>query len=164
MISATVEYSDYNNKPVKKKFYFNLNKAELTKFQYRKDGTMFTDVLLRIADSKTNTREVVDMVEDIFSAAIGKRSEDGTRFIKNDEVRSEFFDTDAYSALLFKILEDPKYMAKLFEGMIPKDLASEARKKSKGNLDEYDREKLLEMLREYKQPGGETATPVESAD
>src|SRR5699024_12377364 len=121
MISKKVKYEDYNGETVEKTFHFHLNKSELTKFEYQEDGTRFSDILQTIGDDNVSVRQIIDIVEEIFQKSVGEKSEDGRRFIKNGEVRSELFDTEAYGELLSELLSDPQGFASFIQGRMPKD-------------------------------------------
>jgi hypothetical protein len=54
-----------------------------------------------------------------------QKSPDGKRFIKNDEMREEFQQTAAYSALFMELATDDKAAADFVNGIIPKDMAEQ---------------------------------------
>ena len=62
--------------------------------------------------------------------AYGVKSPDGLRFIKNDEVREEFSQTQAYSELFMKLALDADAASKFVNGIMPADLANDIANKS----------------------------------
>lgn len=145
MIKQTIEFEDFEGNKVSRDFYFNLNKAEISELQFRKDGTELSEILNSIASENTTVREVLDLFKELIVAGVGRKSEDGIRFIKNDDIRSELVDSNAYSELLFSIIDDPKKATTLIRGMLPRDMAREV-DKSVGNVDELSVEELKERL------------------
>lgn len=152
MISKKIKYEDYNGETVEKTFHFHLNKSEITKMEYQKDGTRFSDILTEIGSDNVSVRRIIDIVEDLFRRAVGEKSEDGRRFIKNDDVRSELFDTEAYGELLSDLLTTPEDFAKFIQGMMPKDAQQQIEKKlPKGSdISSLSREELLELAQNAK--------------
>ncbi len=152
MISKKIKYEDYNGETVEKTFHFHLNKSEITKMEYQKDGTRFSDILTEIGSDNVSVRRIIDIVEDLFRRAVGEKSEDGRRFIKNDDVRSELFDTEAYGELLSDLLTAPEDFAKFIQGMMPKDAQQQIEKKlPKGSdISSLSREELLELAQNAK--------------
>jgi hypothetical protein len=51
------------------------------------------------------------------------RSEDGKRFIKNDQLREEFTQTAAYDALFMELATDEDAAANFIQGILPKDMS-----------------------------------------
>lgn len=152
MISKKIKYEDYNGETVEKTFHFHLNKSELTKFEYQEDGTRFSDILQTIGDDNVSVRQIIDIVEEIFQKSVGEKSEDGRRFVKNDEIRSELFDTEAYGELLSDLLSDPQGFAKFIQGMMPKDAQRQIEKNlPKGSdISSMSREELLQLAQNAK--------------
>ena len=52
-------------------------------------------------------------------AAYGKKSPDGRRFIKNNEIREEFTQTEAYSIIFMELATDADKAAEFINGIIP---------------------------------------------
>ena len=64
--------------------------------------------------------------KDLLLKSVGVKSADGRRFIKNDDVRADFKETEAYSILFMKYATDAEAASKFINGIVPKDLAQEA--------------------------------------
>ena len=124
MLQKTIKYEDYNGNQVSKDFWFHMNKADIAEFKYRKDGSDMVDVISRIMANE-NIRGILDILKEIARASVGRKSEDGSRFIKDDEARSELFDTDAYSELMYELLSDERNAADFIQGILPKDVAKQ---------------------------------------
>lgn len=117
MISISVTYEDFNGNQHDEKFWFHLNKADLTELDIEYDGN-FKDLLLEAVDSK-NLKKIYEYFKAILLKSYGKRTEDGLRFVKKQEYLDEFVETDAYSEVLDYLMEENN--AKYFiEGVLPK--------------------------------------------
>lgn len=148
MITKTVKYFDFNDNEVEKEFSFHLSKAELTEFTFKEDGANLDEALIRMSDGDTSIREVLEMLKGILRKAVGQKSEDGARFVKNDEIRSDFFDTDAYSELLFELLDDATKASEFITGILPRDIRNEYKKTLGGDdLDSLSPEELRARLK-----------------
>lgn len=122
MFARTFEYTDYNGQPRKDTWWFNLTKAELMKMELGAWGGL--DTLLKRLIREENPSEIVDMFEKIILGAVGEKSPDGRRFIKSEEIRQDFYQTQAYSDLFYELVTDSKAVAAFLKGAIPADLAA----------------------------------------
>lgn len=148
MIEKKIKFADYNGKTVTKTFTFHMNKADIAEFKYRKDGSDIVDLIKKIMETE-NVRGVFDMLKEIARSSVGRRSEDGARFIKDDEARSELFDTDAYAELLMELIEKPNAASNFIAGILPEDLAKKVRASaSSDDLQNLSKEELLRKMQE----------------
>lgn len=147
MIIKTVKFEDLNGKEIKRDFAFHLSKAEVAEIKFRKDGSDLNDVLLRIAQEE-NVRDILDMFKEIVVAAVGEKHEDGIRFVKNDRIRGELMESDAYSELLFEMIDDAKFAGDFIQGMLPSNMQKNV-KTALGGKDGKDltKEELIEKLK-----------------
>lgn len=161
MITKTINYIDFEENEVKATFDFHLSKAEIAELNFLEDGRTLDEVLVTMSKDSTNIRTVMNLLKDILRAAVGKKSDDGKRFVKNDEVRSELFDTDAYSEFLIEIMSDPKAAAEFITGVLPRDLRTEYKKTLGGkNLEDMTADELRQQLAEAR--AAKVATPEQS--
>lgn len=153
MIKKTLTYEDYNGNKVTKDFWFHINKAEAAKFRFSKDGTDIVDGLSKIMSAENmNVRYILDMFEDLVRMGIGRKSEDGSRFQKSDEIAAELFETEAYSEIFGEMIEDADFAAKFISGMLPKDLAESFNKaQSENDVKNMTREELAQKMRELQE-------------
>lgn len=126
MLKKQITYMDLDNNPVTEDFYFNLTKVEITEFQWSRPGGL-TSVIEEIIKAE-DTSAVLKLFREICSISVGKRSDDGRRFIKNDDIRNDFLQSDAYSELFMEMIQNPGEMAKFLAGMVPADAAAEMQK------------------------------------
>lgn len=151
MITKSVKYEDLDGNIVTKDFDFHLNKSEIAELQFREDGSSFDDVIIKISQDETNVRAVLDIIKEIVVASIGRRSEDGRHFIKDDLAVNDLIQTDAYSELLFELISSPETVATFVKGLLPSSLAKDYEKTLSSddlnNMTEEDLKKKLAELR-----------------
>lgn len=124
MIKKTITYETFDGVAVTDDFYFNMTKAELVELEVsQKDG--FGEALQRMIKSEDNMA-ILEAFKSIIAMSIGQKSEDGKRFIKNDQIREEFMQTNAYSELFFQIAQDADQASAFIRGILPGSLSAEA--------------------------------------
>lgn len=129
MLKRTVNYEDFNGKNVSEDFYFNLTKAELLELELSYESG-FAESLQRIIDAKDNKTLVFEFKK-LVLLAYGVKSEDGKRFVKSDQLREEFQQTAAYSALFMELAVDANAASAFITGITPKDLLDQAQPQDK---------------------------------
>lgn len=133
MIKKTINYENFDGEEVSEEAHFHLTKAELLELEYEEE-TPFTDYLKQMQNS-TTPKTVLHVLKRLIEASYGQRSEDGRRFIKNEELTSAFVSSDAYSELLFGLLNDPKEATNFFESIMPAKLLAQAKAEMEKNPD-----------------------------
>ena len=127
MIKKTITYSDYNGTERTEDFYFNLSKAEIMEMQLSAAGGM--DERLKKIVAAQDVPTLIKIFKDLVLMAYGVKSDDGKRFIKNDQLREEFAQTEAYSELFMELVSDDKAAADFVNGIIPSDVAKQMQDK-----------------------------------
>ena len=123
MLKQMITYTDFNGVERVEPFYFNLTKAELLEMEVAADGGL-GEMLKRIVETK-NERGLVNEFKKFILMAVGQKSDDGVRFIKNDQIREEFQQTEAYSVLFMQLAQDEEAAATFIKGIMPVDLQNE---------------------------------------
>lgn len=112
---------------IEREYYFNLSKAELMEMELSTDGGL-QSYIKRITEAK-KTPELVALFKKLILKSYGERSDDGTRFIKEDPVRGElskeFEQTDAYSELFTELATNEQAAVEFITGIIPAQLQSQ---------------------------------------
>lgn len=124
MIKKTIAYTDYNGTERKEDFYFNLSKAEVMEMEMSTAGGL-AEMINRIVAAQDQVA-IIKIFKDLILKAYGVKSADGKRFIKNDEIRDEFVQTEAYSILFMELATDADAAAKFVNGIVPADMAQQA--------------------------------------
>jgi hypothetical protein len=122
-----ITYKDVDGVEQTEKFYFNLDAPELAKFLSRfQDLEDISADSIKSADLKSLVMRLEDF-EDLILGAYGLRSEDGKRFIKNDEIREEFSQHRAFATIFHEITNDEDAMNRFFKDVLPEDLQVDLR-------------------------------------
>lgn len=122
MLKKTIEYTDYNGTERKETHWFNLTEAELTEMELEHDGGL-ANYITRISEEQSGPK-IIKIFKDIILRAYGVKSDDGRRFIKSEELKEEFKQTEAYSILFMELATNAEKAAEFINGIIPKNLGS----------------------------------------
>lgn len=99
MLKQKVKYEDFDGNIQDETLYFNLSRMELVALQGRYGKEDMAKYIEKLIEDK-NLEKMYELLNDIVLTAYGIRSEDGKRFIKNDQIREEFVQSLAYEALI----------------------------------------------------------------
>ena len=127
MLKKTIEYVDYNNITRKEDYYFNLSKAEITEMEMSTAGGLSELIQTLIAEQ--DMPSIIKIFKDLILKAYGKKSPDGKRFEKSEELSTAFSQTEAYSVLFMELATDADAAAAFINGIIPSDIDKEELKK-----------------------------------
>lgn len=117
MYKKTITYTDYNDVERTEDFYFNLTKAEVLEMEMTTTGGLAEQITKIVAAQDNPT--IIKIFKDLVLKAYGEKSADGKRFIKNDEVRTAFAETEAYSNLFMELATDATAATIFVNGIIP---------------------------------------------
>lgn len=118
MYKRTISYTDYNGVERTEDFYFNLTQAEVTEMELSVDGGL-VEMIKRIVAAQDG-KQIIATFKDMILRAYGEKSPDGKYFIKNQEIRDRFAQTEAYSKLFMELATDAKAASAFVEAIIPK--------------------------------------------
>ena len=62
---------------------------------------------------------IAKLFKQIILKSYGQKSPDGRRFIKSDELSTEFSQTEAYNVLYMELSQDAEKAAEFIKGIIP---------------------------------------------
>lgn len=117
MLKKTITYSDCDGNKLTEDFYFNLNKAELGELQIKYPGGY--DKFLEKVIEEQDQSAMFDIFKDIILMSYGVRSADGKSFRKSQEVKDDFYYSDAYSELFMDLCSGPDKVEEFMEGILP---------------------------------------------
>lgn len=120
MLKKTITYTDYNDNERTEDFYFNFSKAELTEMELSTVGGL-TELIEKIVNTQDGPK-LVKIFKDLVLNAYGEKSADGKRFVKTEEIRNAFAQTEAYSELFMELATDANAASAFINGIMPKDL------------------------------------------
>ena len=132
MLKKTVNYVDFDENSRTEDLYFNLTKTELidiamdlpenvTSEMSKEGDTPDEAAALKMIES-LGGKGVIDFIKNIVLKSYGIKSEDGKRFIKNEQLTTEFSQTLAYDTIVTELLTDDKAASDFVNAVIPKDI------------------------------------------
>lgn len=128
MIKKTVPYIDFNGNERTESFYFHYSQAEILEMELSTDGG-FAERIQRIIDAKDQP-SLIRVIKKFVLDAYGVKSDDGKRFIKNEEVRAAFEECPAYSIIFMELVQDDVAAAEFVKGVVPADFAEHVKPKN----------------------------------
>lgn len=132
MLKKVIKYTDYNGVDREDEFYFNLNQSEVIKW-VATSGDYTRDQVIERLSKERNGKKIMEIFEDLLRLSYGKKSLDGRRFEKSEEIWNDFYQTEAYSVLFTELVMDAQKAADFVNAVIPKRLSEEVEKIIKEN-------------------------------
>jgi len=117
MMKKTIPYVDFDGNERTEEFYFNLTKAEVIEMEMSTSGGLAA-MLEKIVASQ-DTKRIIEVFKDLILKSYGEKSPDGKRFVKNQELRDAFSQTEAYSELFLELATNPEAAAAFVNGIVP---------------------------------------------
>ena len=119
MLKKAITYTDYDGNERTEDFYFNLSRSEIILLETTTPGG-YTAMLQRIIDSKDNI-ELMRIFTELIKKSYGVKSDDGKRFIKNDQVVEEFLSSAAFDELFTEFFTTENAAADFAKGILPQE-------------------------------------------
>lgn len=117
MLKKTISYTDYNDVKREEDFYFNLTETELAEMQLEVTGGLAS--MLQAIVKAQDIPTIAKLFKQIVLKAYGQKSPDGRRFIKSEELSTEFSQTGAYNVLYMELSQDAEKASEFITGIIP---------------------------------------------
>lgn len=117
MIKETVKYENFDGEQVETDLYFHMSKMEILAVGVNN----LAGSLDKIVKEK-DIQKILEEVKKIVHGAYGERSEDGRRFIKNEEVLDRFKASPAYDEFIFTILTDHNKASRFINAIFPEEV------------------------------------------
>ena len=118
MLKKTITYTDYNGNERKEDFYFNLTKAEIMEMELSTTGGL-SEMIQRVVAAQDGPA-IIKIFKDLVLRAYGVKSPDGKRFIKSEELSTEFAQTEAYTEIFMELATNAEAAAAFVNGIVPK--------------------------------------------
>lgn len=127
MYCKTITYKDFDDNERTEDFYFNLTDAEI--IEWLSTNAEYTlDKVIENMSKKMNVKGILEATKELIYKSYGEKSLDGRRFVKTEEVKQNFMETNAYSVLFMELATNSDKAAEFFNSIIPKDLAQKVDK------------------------------------
>jgi hypothetical protein len=127
MLKKTMTYEGYNGEKITEDFYFSISKAELIEMEMKAGEGGYSAMLAKII-AEDDRAKILDTFREIIMMSVGRRSDDGKRFIKNQQIRDEFEQCPAYSDLLVEFYTQVDAAVNFVVGIVPGDMAEDVKK------------------------------------
>ena len=132
MLTKEFKFTDFNGTERTEKHLFHLSKAEIMEMEMGTTGGL-TEYIQNIIDAQDGP-SIIKLFKDLILKSYGVKSPDGREFIKNDQVRNSFAQTEAYSMLFMELATDSEAAAAFVNGIIPSDMAEKVKEAENSNL------------------------------
>lgn len=119
MFIKTITYKDYNGTERTETHLFDINEAEALDMEVGTEGG-YSEMLKKLANEK-RFPELVKIFREFILKAYGVKSPDGRRFIKSEELSTEFSQTGAFVKLYTELATDSKAAAEFVNGVLSVD-------------------------------------------
>lgn len=118
MIKEVIKYTDLNGNEKEEVAFFHLNKLEATKLQikYRK-VIQAGEEAVKSGSDDIDYEALIDLFLNIIEKAYGVKSEDGTKFIRNEATTKEFMESEAFSEFFYNLMSNDNKAEKFIKGM-----------------------------------------------
>ena len=68
---------------------------------------------------------MLELVEDLILMSYGEKAINGIDFIKNDDIKTRFQNSEAYSELFIELISNPDKLTEFVNGIIPAGLMAQ---------------------------------------
>lgn len=116
MYKKVIKFEDFNGQTREETKYFNLSKAELMEMELSTQAGV--EEMIRVLIATKDNAKIVQIFKDLILKSYGIKSEDGTRFIKSQELRDAFEQSNAYSEFFMEILSSTDEQTRFINGVI----------------------------------------------
>ena len=120
MLKKEIEYEDLFGQQKKQTYYFGFTKSELTMMQTTSSGGL-ENTLHNLIETN-NTEKIMGFFQTIILDSYGVKSDDGSRFMKNAELKQAFFESPAYDVLFMDLLSSTDKAIEFVKGIMPKGI------------------------------------------
>lgn len=118
MFTKSITFTDYNGNQRTEDHFFNLTEAEALELEMSTNGG-FSERIKRIIAAQ-DTATLITIFKDLIKLSYGRRSLDGRKFEKSEEIFNDFKDTPAYSILFMELATDAQAATEFVNGIAPK--------------------------------------------
>ena len=124
MIKETIKYTDWFGNEREEDYYFNLMQSELVEMEMNLGGSL--EYYIQKISQTQDMAELWKLFKNIVLKAYGEKSTDGKRFMKSEEMRTNFEQTPAYDKLIMKLIGDAEYAGEFVNQLMPRELVEAA--------------------------------------
>jgi hypothetical protein len=126
VLKKSITYTDFNDVEQTETFAFHLSPPKLMELEATWPGGLEKHMQRIMKDN--DGAQILELFQKVIKLSIGEVSEDGKRFVQNDEIRDNFVQTNAYTQLFLELGSNERVAADFWNGIVPKDLAKQLEK------------------------------------
>lgn len=132
MYVTKIKYTDFDGNEREEEHCFHLSKKEIIDWLYTNKGTTLDKVLERLRQEQDN-KKIMEIFDDLICRSYGRKSLDGRKFEKTDEILKDFKSTTAYSDFFMDLLSGQDKSAEFVKGILPMDVLNSIMEEVKVN-------------------------------
>lgn len=134
MIKKTITYKTFDGEEVTEDFFFHLSRADIVELEVSRKGGL-QETLKQLIESEDGA-EIMELFKKILGMSVGRKSPDGKRFIHSEEIRNDFFQSNAYDVFFIELVTNTDVQIEFIQGIVPADMMAEATDEQKQELKE----------------------------
>lgn len=122
MFKRQVTFIDFNNQPHTEELYFNMMTPEMADLEFNTafDGSLAD--YIRDAMKSGEGVKIYTFFKMLVVNSYGRRSADGSEFVKNPENTEKFLNSRAWEQFFLWLTDDPKHAEEFWNGIFPEAL------------------------------------------
>lgn len=119
MYKKTLTYEDFDGEEITEDFYFNLNKAEIIEHDDLIEAIARYGKRAEKKDEfgSKDMKTMMSYIKELMFLSYGEKSEDGRRFVKSEEILTDFINSNAFPDIYMEILTDETVATEFVEGV-----------------------------------------------
>lgn len=121
MLTKTIKTVDWDGNEIEDTLYFNLTESELMEMELSTAGGFAKK--MQACLNRKDVPELMRTFKWLILKAYGEKSPDGRRFIKSEQLSTEFSQTAAYDALYMELLQNADEATAFINGIVPKKIS-----------------------------------------
>lgn len=128
MLKKEIKYTNFDGMECVETAYFNLNKLEMAKLYQSEEFKKYGYLLekgKKDEHAELDLSSIIEIIELFIAKSYGKKSDDGKRFIKNEQLLTEFKETDAYIEFIEELLTNPESVNEFITCIFPAKVMEE---------------------------------------
>jgi len=117
MFKHVIKYDDFDGNTYEEEFCFNISKGEIVEMELSEESGLegLIDRMIKEKDRK----KLVELFRTLIAMSVGVK--EGKRFVKNEEIRRDFMESNAYSEFLIELLSNEQTRAAFVLEAFPND-------------------------------------------
>lgn len=126
MLKKTITYTNFDGVEQTEEFCFNLTKAELVDldFEYESFGGTreYLKGLIKDIQARGDAapkKPMYEFIKKLVKMSVGKKSPDGRRFVKSEDIANDFLQTEAYVEFIMDLLSNPDGIPEFVQAIVP---------------------------------------------